>query len=291
MCIKLFRKSKPPTSSTSAPTHAESSSATADPVSQSTDVDVQSPPSSSTSTSSSQPATTLSSVDSDGQILIAAGYENGVVIVWDAMKGKMIGKMKHHEEPVLALDITSDGSYGFSGGADSLLVRFSTSFRERIFNFKDGTPAEDARTIDVKYRGLSDVRVRGDDRIVATGGWDAKIRIFGVKKFTPLAILKQHRESVFCIAFPKPTTRTRTSTETPSPSSSPTTSLATTTTTAVSSDSLSINNDMTALTIQAPSSKERTLTRRRFVGDEGDATWNLLMAGSKDTRISLWRIY
>ncbi|XP_064322637.1 guanine nucleotide-binding protein subunit beta-like protein 1 isoform X2 [Phalacrocorax carbo] len=49
--------------------------------------------------------------------------------------------------------------------------------------------------------GISDIAIRPDKKILATGGWDHRIRIFGWKKLKPLAVLDYHAATVHCVAF------------------------------------------------------------------------------------------
>lgn len=49
--------------------------------------------------------------------------------------------------------------------------------------------------------GVGDVCVRQDGRVVAVGGWDAKVRLFHMRTGKRLAVLKQHRASVTAVEF------------------------------------------------------------------------------------------
>lgn len=49
--------------------------------------------------------------------------------------------------------------------------------------------------------GLSQLRLRGDRKLLASAGWDHRVRIFGWKKLQPLAVLKYHADVVQSVAF------------------------------------------------------------------------------------------
>lgn len=58
-----------------------------------------------------------------------------------------------------------------------------------------------AATVELKKPGLGAVCVRRDARLVASGGWDSKVRIFTAKRLRPLAIVREHVGSVFALDF------------------------------------------------------------------------------------------
>lgn len=49
--------------------------------------------------------------------------------------------------------------------------------------------------------GVSQLRLRGDRKLLASAGWDHRVRIFGWKKLQPLAVLKYHTDLVQSVAF------------------------------------------------------------------------------------------
>ncbi|XP_063082184.1 guanine nucleotide-binding protein subunit beta-like protein 1 isoform X4 [Cavia porcellus] len=49
--------------------------------------------------------------------------------------------------------------------------------------------------------GISDVTIRPDHKILATAGWDHRIRVFHWRTMKPLAVLAFHSASVHCVAF------------------------------------------------------------------------------------------
>ena len=50
-------------------------------------------------------------------------------------------------------------------------------------------------------RGVGGVAVRPDARILATAGWDGRVRIYSVRRPRPVATLKYHTGAVNCVAF------------------------------------------------------------------------------------------
>lgn len=49
--------------------------------------------------------------------------------------------------------------------------------------------------------GVSQLCLRGDRKLLASAGWDHRVRIFGWKKLQPLAALKYHTDMVQSVAF------------------------------------------------------------------------------------------
>jgi WD40 repeat protein len=57
------------------------------------------------------------------------------------------------------------------------------------------------RKENLSEEGVGDVCVRQDGRLVAVGGWDARIRLFHMRTGKRLAVLKQHRASITAVKF------------------------------------------------------------------------------------------
>lgn len=58
-------------------------------------------------------------------------------------------------------------------------------------------------TIPLKNSGTSVLASRTDSKVFAAGGWDGRIRIFSWKTLRPLAVLDQHRSTIFDIIYSK----------------------------------------------------------------------------------------
>ncbi|RUS20456.1 WD-40 repeat-containing protein [Jimgerdemannia flammicorona] len=153
----------------------------------------------------------------DGRLYLLAGFESGGLVLWRLRDGEtrmegegadsrrvlirdgvaeMVWEVKEHNEVVLAIDISPDTRHAISTSADDKIVKYS---------ILDGPAASSddlvTGSITLKHAGVSDVRIRSDGRIFATGGWDGRIRIFSLKTLKPLATLAYHRESVYALAF------------------------------------------------------------------------------------------
>ncbi|XP_053135354.1 guanine nucleotide-binding protein subunit beta-like protein 1 isoform X5 [Hemicordylus capensis] len=57
------------------------------------------------------------------------------------------------------------------------------------------------QTYNLTNPGIAEVTLRQDKKILATAGWDHRIRLFGWKKFKPLAVLDYHKATIHCVAF------------------------------------------------------------------------------------------
>lgn len=49
--------------------------------------------------------------------------------------------------------------------------------------------------------GVSQLCGRGDGKLLASAGWDHRVRVFGWKKLRPLAVLQYHSDMVQSVAF------------------------------------------------------------------------------------------
>lgn len=49
--------------------------------------------------------------------------------------------------------------------------------------------------------GVSQLCIRGDGKLLASAGWDHRVRVFGWKKLRPLAVLQYHSDMVQSVAF------------------------------------------------------------------------------------------
>jgi hypothetical protein len=57
------------------------------------------------------------------------------------------------------------------------------------------------KVVDTKHAGQQSLSVRSDGRLMVTGGWDSRIRIYSTKTLKEVAVLKWHKEGVYVTAF------------------------------------------------------------------------------------------
>ncbi|EGG17492.1 guanine nucleotide-binding protein subunit beta-like protein 1 [Cavenderia fasciculata] len=128
-----------------------------------------------------------------GYFNLYAGFENGGLYMWDSrnLEQPIIATPKLHQEPLLSFDIQSDS--GVSGSGDTSIIEFKSNFESRNFDI--------VQKHVINHNGIADVKIRGDGRIFATAGWDKRVRIFSFRKHCPLAILRNHTESIYTIDF------------------------------------------------------------------------------------------
>ncbi|KAK2574149.1 Guanine nucleotide-binding protein subunit beta-like protein 1 [Acropora cervicornis] len=127
----------------------------------------------------------------DKPVLIT-GYENGQLLLWDVMEQKVMSKKTVHNETVLCIDVDKENLRFVSGSADNkLYVSSSTS----------NSTLEIDKEVELKNPGTASVNIRRDRKVLATGGWDGRIRIYNWKKLTPLAYLSYHTDTVNAVNF------------------------------------------------------------------------------------------
>ncbi|XP_071849158.1 guanine nucleotide-binding protein subunit beta-like protein 1 [Apostichopus japonicus] len=128
--------------------------------------------------------------------LLAVGYEDGSIAIWDFSRQKIVTEKKFFNEPVMCFDFSVDLGKGICGSVEDDLILWTFDLNELKIDM--------GAKIKVTNPGFSDLVVRQDGRIAASAGWDSRLRIFGMKKLKPLAVLSYHTESVHCVRFSTP---------------------------------------------------------------------------------------
>uniref|UniRef100_A0A8D2HNW3 Guanine nucleotide-binding protein subunit beta-like protein 1 n=1 Tax=Urocitellus parryii TaxID=9999 RepID=A0A8D2HNW3_UROPR len=124
--------------------------------------------------------------------LLLVGYEDGSVALWDISERKVCSRIACHGEPVMGLDFDSQKTRGISGSAGKALAVWSLDGQQAL---------QVCHTHELTNPGIADVMIRPDRKILATAGWDHRIRIFHWRTMKPLAVLAFHSASVHCVAF------------------------------------------------------------------------------------------
>lgn len=62
-------------------------------------------------------------------------------------------------------------------------------------------PSQPFKLANTRHAGQQSLRVRSDSRILATAGWDGRVRIYSAKSLAELAVLKWHKVGVYAVDF------------------------------------------------------------------------------------------
>ncbi|XP_044921247.1 guanine nucleotide-binding protein subunit beta-like protein 1 isoform X4 [Mustela putorius furo] len=130
--------------------------------------------------------------DSNPRPLLLAGYEDGSVALWDVSERKVCSRVACHTEPVMGFDFDSQKTRGVSGSAEKALAVWSLDEQQAL---------QVCRTHELTNPGIADVKIRPDCKILATAGWDHRVRVFHWRTMKPLAVLRFHSATVHCVAF------------------------------------------------------------------------------------------
>ncbi|XP_065746559.1 guanine nucleotide-binding protein subunit beta-like protein 1 [Phocoena phocoena] len=138
------------------------------------------------------PGRGIDEADSSPRPLLLAGYEDGSVALWDVSSRKVCSRVSCHTEPVMGLDFDSQEARGVSGSAEKALAVWSLDEQQAL---------QVRGTHVLTNPGIADVKIRPDRKILATAGWDHRVRVFHWRTMKPLAVLAFHSATVHCVAF------------------------------------------------------------------------------------------
>ena len=121
---------------------------------------------------------------------IAAGYEDGRVLVWDvrAPQGPASTSPQLHTGPVFGVAVSADGTQAASGAADGHVCHVALPSYERL------------ATHALRKDGTARIALRDDERVLAAAGWDGRVRLYDWRKRRALAVLKYHTGAVYGLA-------------------------------------------------------------------------------------------
>lgn len=135
-------------------------------------------------------------------------------------------------------------------------------------------PKKDIQTkplkiVQTKHSGQQGLKIRSDGKILATAGWDSRIRVYSVQSLKELAVLKWHKEGCYAVAFAD-------------------TIIADARDNASKAGRLEMAGKELEGAVAIPTSMALTVKEKRELRT---TTTHWLAAGSKDGKVSLWDIY
>ncbi|KAK2837661.1 hypothetical protein Q5P01_014873 [Channa striata] len=130
--------------------------------------------------------------DSGSGPLLLAGYEDGSVLLWDVNQRSKLSQAKVHPEPVMCLTWDTKDLKGISGSSEKKLSSWMMD-RQNNLQLRD--------CVTLVNPGVSQLCIRQDGKLLASAGWDHRVRVFGWRKLKPLAVLQYHTDMVQSVAF------------------------------------------------------------------------------------------
>lgn len=247
-------------------------------------------------------AMALSILYKDDRLTLIVGYESGHAMVAQEIphQGWQIMYLAQtHKQPILSVDVLEDKTAFFTSSADAVIAKHPVpaalgvtaaattpstgshlggpSLLSQAFSGQQTstlTTAESSsarvttplKLVQTKHSGQQSLTIRSDNKVFATAGWDARVRVYSVATMKELAVLKWHGEGIYAVAF---AAVKQDSSEHESIVSD---------VQAGSAENMQVVKPQTALTF-----KERRVRKAEA------ARW--LAAGSKDGKVSLWEVF
>ena len=121
--------------------------------------------------------------------LLAAGYDDGRIRLWDWRRQTPLREVQAHRSPVSALAFSADGAHLATAGEDRAIHLW------------------DAKTLEPLGRLLGHTdRIPGllwhpDGRRLYSAGWDTTVRVWDVQKCGPIILLNSHSGQVHALAL------------------------------------------------------------------------------------------
>ncbi|KAH6610120.1 astra-associated 1 [Trichoderma cornu-damae] len=171
-------------------------------------------------------AMSLSLFHHHGRLTLAAAFENGVVSVHRLDSDgswTMTYRSQAHTQPVLSIGVHPNREFLFTSSADALIAKHPVpiSPQEVDVDFEPNQRVTEAaeplqgntgrkrlkewehplKVVNTKHSGQQNLKVRSDGKLLATAGWDSRIRIYSAKTLKELAVLSWHKVGAYAVAF------------------------------------------------------------------------------------------
>lgn len=133
----------------------------------------------------------------NGDVVVVAGYESGRTYVYKQITQANSWEVRYtarpHLQPILSLDVQVSLNAFYTSSADAVIAKHPLSLL-----VKHDTTIKETQT---KHAGQQGLHLRSDGKILATAGWDSRVRVYSAKTLKELAVLKWHKEGCFATAF------------------------------------------------------------------------------------------
>jgi WD40 repeat protein len=151
-----------------------------------------------------------------GPHVLLAGWEDGTLQLFDLRSTCRPEVRQLHSEPLLCLDVDPRARATITGAADCKVCVVPLRPRTAAgtptgpdgatggAGFSLGEPTQHAIPVTNESSGsggIASVRVRPDGKVVASGGWDRRVRLWQCGRMKPLAVLRHHTATVNAVDF------------------------------------------------------------------------------------------
>ena len=132
-----------------------------------------------------------------GVPLLLAAHEGGAVQLWDLRRSaEPLIRRKLFAEPAMALACAARKGrlVAVAGSAEGRLAVLRLDASEGSITVRSDAELPGGS-------GLADAAIRPDGRVFATAGWDGKVRVFGLPRGEPLAVLRHPSGKAAAVEF------------------------------------------------------------------------------------------
>jgi WD40 repeat protein len=166
----------------------------------------------------------------DGKLL-AAGYNNNQIRIWDAKKGTLLKTLSGHTDVVWSVAFSPDGKTLVSGSADKTIkcwdvqtgkeirtlkghsdtvsfvtfstdgVYFASGSADRTIKFWDSENGKLLQTLTGHTKTIASIAYSKDGKYMASGSWDETVKIYYAVGGTEIRTLTGHTDRVYAVAF------------------------------------------------------------------------------------------
>jgi ASTRA-associated protein 1 len=137
----------------------------------------------------------------NGLLTVIAGYESGHTSVsqLSSSKWQTLYISQSHTQPILSLDTLPSKDFYLTSSADAVIAKHPIPvLAANVIGTVESMPL---KTLQTKHAGQQSLQIRNDGKILATAGWDSKVRVYSTKGMKELAVLKWHKEGCYSVAF------------------------------------------------------------------------------------------
>jgi WD40 repeat protein len=132
----------------------------------------------------------VSAVDLRGNpAILATGYDDGHVRLWDAGSGRQLRELKGHDRTVTCLAFSPDGQRLASAAEDRVICLWDTSTGRQLGNLKQHTD---------HIEGLA---WHQSGKLLISIAWDRTARVWDTTTFEPIILLNTHADQVTALAL------------------------------------------------------------------------------------------